>query len=783
MEMDGPTAEELTEELQQLDQQLDHIPTENTIKFRSTFSPETYRTRFGGWDEALAAAGIGDKADSTTELDPKATDSSKENNSSTDDQLLDEIQRLDQEYERVPLTTWMREEGKYSPYQYYNRFGSWDDALEAAGINKRDRLIQELKRLNETCDGRLTSTFFEDHSEYGSGYIVNEFGSWDDALEAAGIAGNSDAGGQSERTDTDLSGDDETDGVSEEASTKPTDKELLEEVRRLNRKTSGASIGNAMILEGKYKPAVYHRRFGGWDEALEAAGVTSQSESDRASTTAESDADEDTNNKKVEPNKLAELYESLRLLNKILIEYIEATPDIGLGDDEPVANWQSIIEDVAVGDGINSGVACLGQLHADRNPFSMTEYRKQYGDGDRVTDFHAIDMAEIETKERRKLVEVDDSSLPIRQRPIVPGEEKPIPILLLNRTDLTQALTLLEELITTMLDIDAVAPPTMSGTHSEADAAKLSSINKTDAPRLDYDPGPDPLTLADIDTDETYNDPIAGRLIGVVTNPSGEAASQLHLEDIAGDDFWLYIIDPNMGHEWKTGQWYFISQFRGPKELGGGRGNQALRSTPQLTVEDHRVTLPPTINTDSVTPTDKTESGTKTTEPKKRGQDSTQAVDAGRGGSEPTGQELLDELNRIDETLDRLPYPSDVNEQSEFTVPEYRERFGSWNEALASAGIDKETRLLEEFERLGKDLQKVPATTDMNSHGKYSAGIYNRYFGSWTATKKRYNEWKEGEEGITTISDDDRSETDNNDNEWNKKLSGKRLRQRLFSEK
>ena len=110
--------------------------------------------------------------------------------------------------------------------------------------------------------------------------------------------------------------------------------------------------------------------------------------------------------------------------------------------------------------------------------------------------------------------------------------------------------------------------------------------------------------------------------------------------------------------------------------------------------------------------------------------------------TEPSRQELLDEIKRLDASLDRIPYESDINQNGKFTTYTYRNRFGSWDEALEAASIDKETVLLE-------DIQKVADTADddltqpaMNEHGKYSASMAARFFNSWSEAKKRLKEWK-----------------------------------------
>jgi len=41
----------------------------------------------------------------------------------------------------------MDDQGSYSTHEYYREFGSWNDALGAAGIDRRGSLLAELKRV------------------------------------------------------------------------------------------------------------------------------------------------------------------------------------------------------------------------------------------------------------------------------------------------------------------------------------------------------------------------------------------------------------------------------------------------------------------------------------------------------------------------------------------------------------------------------------------------------------------------------------------------------------
>lgn len=110
--------------------------------------------------------------------------------------------------------------------------------------------------------------------------------------------------------------------------------------------------------------------------------------------------------------------------------------------------------------------------------------------------------------------------------------------------------------------------------------------------------------------------------------------------------------------------------------------------------------------------------------------------------TEPTRQELLDEIKQLDASLDRIPYESDINQDGGFTAYTYRDRFGSWDEALEAAGIDKETALLEDMYQVANTVDGDLTQPAMNEQGKYSASMAARFFGSWSEAKERLEGWE-----------------------------------------
>ncbi len=114
--------------------------------------------------------------------------------------------------------------------------------------------------------------------------------------------------------------------------------------------------------------------------------------------------------------------------------------------------------------------------------------------------------------------------------------------------------------------------------------------------------------------------------------------------------------------------------------------------------------------------------------------------------SDPSEAELIEELEWVDEEVDGIPYPSDMNESGVFTANAYQEVFGSWDDALDAAGIDKEKELLEDMQRVADKVGEDMTAPEMNEYGRYSSSMPARYFGSWSEAKKRFREWKSEQE-------------------------------------
>lgn len=167
--------------------------------------------------------------------------------------LIDELRRLGDELDRTPTSRDMADKGKYGTATYTHKFGSWNDAVQEAGLEivrqrdvSRADMISEIQRLADELGKPPAVHQMRDQGKLGVTTISREFGTWSAALEHAGYEPNKEM------------------GVSKE--------KLTEELTRLRDKLGRPPKAQEMSRRGAYSIGTFERRFGSWNTALERAG-------------------------------------------------------------------------------------------------------------------------------------------------------------------------------------------------------------------------------------------------------------------------------------------------------------------------------------------------------------------------------------------------------------------------------------------------------------------------------------------------------------------------------
>lgn len=108
----------------------------------------------------------------------------------------------------------------------------------------RDEVIAEIKRVASLLGrDRVSVSEFRRHGKVGTDLVAARFGTWNKALEAAGL-------------------------VPIEEFKRIDDGDLEEEFRRVHAKLGKVPTYNEFRLESRFSPATYKKRFGGWRNAL-----------------------------------------------------------------------------------------------------------------------------------------------------------------------------------------------------------------------------------------------------------------------------------------------------------------------------------------------------------------------------------------------------------------------------------------------------------------------------------------------------------------------------------
>lgn len=170
----------LFNEIHRLKNQYDGIPTAEDMKEHGVYDPEKYLKIFINWEHAIQKSDV-------------RTDGRRNKRVPVKD-LIAEIGRLYRKNNRVPVIDDMEEDGRFSITPYRNSFSSWNKAIKIAGFEPKKpasisdgELIAELQRINHEIYDELISSHMSEYGKYSTTTYIDRFGSWEQAVQAADI--------------------------------------------------------------------------------------------------------------------------------------------------------------------------------------------------------------------------------------------------------------------------------------------------------------------------------------------------------------------------------------------------------------------------------------------------------------------------------------------------------------------------------------------------------------------------------------------------------------------
>ena len=716
---------ELISQLKHISNIVRRQPIKTDLDEHGKYDRHWYNDFFENWDDAVGAAGIG-------------TPTKKE--------LIDEIQRLDKRYRGVPTDKLMNNEGQYMSNQVRDQFQSWAEALTAAEIDKRERLESELIRIDSECNGQVTTTVADRISAHNSAYFLDEFGSWDKALQESGL------------------------DVSSSTNREKMSDTLQDLYDRLNR------VPKTTELPEEHPPYEFYAEFGSWDEALEAAGIDKEQEIvDEISRVAE---------------KLG------HVPNSVDIEEhgeFPATNYIQYFDSLDEALLESGL-DVSPNTNRGEMVNALQNLHDRLNRVpKTTELPEEHSPHDFYAEFGSWDEA-LETAGISKEQEiVDEISRVAEKIGHVPNSGDIQEYGEFPATNYMQYFDSLEEVLQRS-GLDASPDlkreemiTTLQSLHERLDRVpKSTELPEEYSPRefyTEFGSWNEALETVGIDIKQGIIDEITrvAEKLGRIPNstdiqkhgeyPVTNYSQHFNSLDDALQQCGLDVSsDANRKEMVNTLQSLHERLDRAPKpaELTDesdhsrndfytefGSWDQALETAgidkeQEIVDEISRVgkKIGRVPNTDDI--------AEHAEYPATSYSQCFNSLDealqqTGLDLSSGTNcDEMINTLQELHERLGRVPKPTELTEESDYSPTDFYTEFGSWNEAMAAAGFDKEEEILEGINLLAEKLGRIPTSTDIHEHSEYPTTNYTSCFDSLEQTLQQ--------SGLDVSSDRDRQD-------------------------
>ena len=238
---------DLLDDIQQVANIVGETPTIREYEDNGKYSSSTIIKRFETWSNAV----------DTAELEPN----SKNSVEVSEEELLNDVQRVADKIDATPSRRVYDDHGKYSASTLTRRFGDWSSAVTTAGYEpltgpapeySEEELLEDIQRVGKVVDGTPSENEYSEHGYYTTSTVTRRFENWNNAVTGAGYEPNTKPTHSNDfvKTDEALS-------------------DLLKVRSELGKPPSKAEYNDL----GTYSAQTIIRRVGGWNKALDQLGL------------------------------------------------------------------------------------------------------------------------------------------------------------------------------------------------------------------------------------------------------------------------------------------------------------------------------------------------------------------------------------------------------------------------------------------------------------------------------------------------------------------------------
>ena len=187
-----PDREAIAEDLRAVAAHVGGAPSVREYGWHGEYPKEAIYDRFDSFVAALDAAGIDIDGDDDRGRSPRGV---------PDEVIIADLRRVADELGRPPELVEYREHGKHAYSTIREHFGSYAEAIEAAGMNTDDvsirkgpspipkaKLVADLQRVAAVLEEIPTPAEYNTHGEYSATTIYRRFGSFDRGLDEAELS-------------------------------------------------------------------------------------------------------------------------------------------------------------------------------------------------------------------------------------------------------------------------------------------------------------------------------------------------------------------------------------------------------------------------------------------------------------------------------------------------------------------------------------------------------------------------------------------------------------------